>query len=53
MDNFSTSSRSNHGFDWGALIAGVLMVIAAFLLIRHPGKGLHAFVLIFGILSMV
>ena len=53
MDDFSTSARSNHGFDWGALIAGVLMVIAAFLLIRHPGKGLHAFVLIFGILSIV
>lgn len=50
MDSFS---RENRGFDWGAFIAGVLMVIASFLLIRHPGKSLHAFVLIFGILSIL
>lgn len=50
MDSFS---RDNRGFDWGAFIAGVIMVIAAFLLIRHPGKGLQAFVLIFGILSIL
>ncbi|TSO26031.1 DUF308 domain-containing protein [Lactobacillus sp. LL6] len=52
MDNFSTSRRDG-GFDWGALIAGVLMVVVAFLLMRHPGKSLHAFVLLFGILSIV
>lgn len=52
MDNFSTSRR-NRGFDWGAFIAGVLMVVVAFLLLRHPEKGLHAFVLIFGIVSIV
>lgn len=52
MNNFSTS-RNQSGFDWGAFIAGVLMIIAAFLLIRHPAKGLHAFVLIFGILSIM
>ena len=50
MDSFS---RDNRGFDWGAFISGVIMVIAAFLLIRHPGKGLQAFVLIFGILSIL
>lgn len=52
MDIFS-SSRDNRGFDWGAFIAGVLMVVVAFLLLRHPAKGLHAFVLIFGILSIL
>ena len=48
MDIFS-SSRDNRGFDWGAFIAGILMVVAAFVLLRHPAKGLHAFVLIFAI----
>lgn len=52
MNNFS-SSRDNRGFDWGAFIAGILMIVAALLLIRHPAKGLHAFVLIFGILSIL
>ncbi|RVU70272.1 MULTISPECIES: HdeD family acid-resistance protein [Lactobacillus] len=52
MDIFS-SSRNNRGFDWGALIAGILMIVAAFLLLRHPEKGLHAFVLIFAVLSIV
>lgn len=48
MDNFR-----RRGFDWGAFIAGILMVVVSFLLLRHPGKGLHAFVLIFGIVSIV
>ena len=52
MDIFS-SSRDNHGFDWGAFIAGILMVVVAFVLLRHPAKGLHAFVLIFAIVSIV
>lgn len=52
MDNFSTF-RNNRGFDWGAFIAGILMVVASFLLIRHPEKGLHAFVLVFGIVSIL
>lgn len=52
MDSFSTR-RYNRGFDWGAFIAGLLMVISSFLLMRHPAKGLHAFVLIFGILSIL
>lgn len=52
MNNFS-SYGENRGFDWGAFIAGVLMVITAFLLIRHPANGLRAFVLIFGILSIM
>lgn len=52
MDIFS-SSRDNRGFDWVALIAGVLMVVVSFLLLRHPAKGLHAFVLIFAIISIV
>ena len=52
MDIFS-SSRDNRGFDWGAFIAGILMVVVAFVLLRHPAKGLHAFVLIFAIVSIV
>ena len=52
MDNFS-SSKEHRGFDWAAFISGILMVIAAILLIRHPGVGLRAFVLIFAILSIV
>ena len=52
MDIFS-SSRDNRRFDWGAFIAGILMVVAAFVLLRHPAKGLHAFVLIFAIISIV
>lgn len=52
MNNFS-NYRDNGGFDWGAFIAGVLMVITSFLLIRHPAKGLHSFVLIFGIVSIL
>lgn len=51
MESFNT--RPRRGFDWGALIAGVLLVITAFLLLRHPAKGLHAFVLLFGILSIL
>lgn len=52
MYNFSYN-RDNRGFDWGALISGILMVIVGLLLLRHPDKGLQAFVLIFGILSIV
>lgn len=52
MDNF-TNSRDRGGFDWGAFIAGILMIVVSFLLMRHPGKGLHAFVLIFGIVSIL
>lgn len=52
MDSFS-NSRPAHRFDWGALIGGVLMIIVALLLLRHPAKGLHAFVLLFGFLSIV
>ncbi len=51
MDSFM-NSRDDKGFDWGAFVAGILMVITALLLIRHPDKGLHAFVLLFGILSI-
>lgn len=52
MNNFYTTRRDDQGFDWGAFVAGILMVIASLLLIRHPDKGLHAFVLMFGILSI-
>ena len=52
MDIFS-SSKDNRGFDWGYSIAGILMVVVAFVLLRHPAKGLHAFVLIFAIISIV
>lgn len=52
MDNFS-SYRGNRGFDWAAFISGVLMIVAGLFLIRHPGKALHAFVLLFAILSIV
>lgn len=52
MDNFS-NSRDRGGFDWGAFVAGVIMVIISFLLMRHPGKGLDAFVLIFAIVSIL
>ena len=43
----------NNCFDWGAFIAGILMIITAFLLIWHPNSGLHAFVLIFGIVAII
>lgn len=52
MDNFS-SYGENRGFNWAALISGVLMIVAGLFLIRHPGKALHAFVLLFAILSIV
>ncbi|MBD5431424.1 MAG: hypothetical protein HDR41_02980 [Lactobacillus sp.] len=52
MDNFSSSNQSR-GFDWGAFVAGILMVIASFLIMRHPAKGLQAFVLVFGIVSIL
>ncbi|MCO6527689.1 MAG: DUF308 domain-containing protein [Lactobacillus sp.] len=52
MDNFSTY-REKHGFNWAALIAGVLMIVAGLFLILHPGRALHAFVLLFAILSIV
>ncbi|WEV71389.1 DUF308 domain-containing protein [Lactobacillus sp. ESL0785] len=52
MDNFSNYNE-HHGFDWAALLAGVLMIVAGLFLLRHPGKALHAFVLLFAILSIV
>ncbi|MBA1393465.1 hypothetical protein EQ500_06230, partial [Lactobacillus sp. XV13L] len=36
-----------------AFISGVLMIVAGLFLIRHPGTALHAFVLLFAILSIV
>lgn len=51
MDTFYR--RDKRGFDWGTFIAGVLMVVTSLLLIRHPGKGLHTFVLIFGVISIL
>jgi uncharacterized membrane protein HdeD (DUF308 family) len=51
MDSFNMRPRRE--FDWGAFISGVLLVLVAFLLLRHPEKGLHAFVLLFGLLSIV
>ena len=46
--------NSRHqGFDWGSFIAGILFVIASFLLLRYPGRGLQAFVFVFGILSIL
>ncbi|MDF7683719.1 DUF308 domain-containing protein [Lactobacillus sp. ESL0679] len=52
MDNFS-NYREHRGFDWAAFLAGVLMIVAGLFLLRHPGKALHAFVLLFAILSIV
>ncbi len=52
MDNFS-NYRENRGFNWAALIAGILMVVAGLFLIRHPNKALQAFVLLFAIISIV
>ncbi|BDR60254.1 HdeD family acid-resistance protein [Lactobacillus xylocopicola] len=52
MDNFS-SYRGNRGFNWAAFISGILMIIAGLFLILHPNKALHAFVLLFAILSIV
>lgn len=52
MNNFSSSERPR-GFDWGAFVAGILLVIASFLLLRYPGKGLKTFVFVFGILSIL
>lgn len=52
MNNFS-NYKENRGFNWAALISGVLMIIAGLFLIRHPGKALHAFVLLFAIVSIV
>ena len=46
--------NSRHqGFDWGSFIAGILFVVASFLLLRYPGRGLTAFVFVFGILSIL
>lgn len=52
MNNFSNSERPR-GFEWGAFLAGVLLVIASFILLRYPGRGLMAFVFLFGILSIM
>lgn len=52
MNNFSNSDRPR-GFDWGALLGGILLVIVSFILLRYPGRGLEAFVFIFGILSVM
>ncbi|MDF7638584.1 DUF308 domain-containing protein [Lactobacillus sp. ESL0791] len=52
MDNFSNYGY-HRGFDWAAFISGILMVIAGLLLLRHPGVGLKAFILLFAILSIV
>ena len=52
MDNFSSYGQ-NRGFNWAAFISGILMVIAGLFLLRHPGKALHAFVLLFAIVSIV
>ena len=35
MDIFS-SSRDNRGFDWGAFIAGILMVVSCVRVITSP-----------------
>ena len=43
-------SSRHQGFDWGTFIAGVLFVIASFLLLRYPARGLTAFVFVIGIL---
>ncbi|CCI85910.1 integral membrane protein [Lactobacillus pasteurii DSM 23907 = CRBIP 24.76] len=45
--------RDQGGFDWGEFISGILMVVVGLLLLKHPEKGLHAFVLIFGVVSLV
>lgn len=52
MNNFSSSDRPR-GFDWGALLGGILLVIVSFILLRYPGRGLEAFVFLFGILSIM
>lgn len=52
MDNFS-NYREKRGFNWAALISGILMIIAGVFLISHPNKALHAFVLLFAIISIV
>lgn len=49
----NTYSRDNQGFDWGSFIAGILMVIVSFVLLRHPGQSLKALVLLFAILSIL
>lgn len=46
--------NSRHqGFDWDSFIAGILFIVASFLLLRYPGRGLSAFVFVFGILSIL
>ncbi|MBP2057667.1 uncharacterized membrane protein HdeD (DUF308 family) [Lactobacillus colini] len=52
MNNLFNSDRPR-GFDWGALLAGVLLVITSFILLRYPGRGLAAFVFLFAILSIM
>ncbi|WEV40444.1 DUF308 domain-containing protein [Lactobacillus sp. ESL0681] len=52
MNNYSNYDQPR-GFDWGALVAGVLMIIAGMFLVGHPGKALKAFVLLFAILSIL
>ncbi|GFZ27185.1 HdeD family acid-resistance protein [Lactobacillus corticis] len=44
--------EEHRGFNWGTFISGVLMVIVGLLVLRHPDKSLHAFVLLFGIISI-
>ncbi|GBG05397.1 DUF308 domain-containing protein [Lactobacillus rodentium] len=52
MNNFS-SSDEHRGFDWGAFIGGVLLIIAGFIVMAYPDRSFRTFVYLFGIISIL
>lgn len=51
MNEFSSSKHQ--GFDWGAFIGGILLVITGVLVMSYPDKSFKTFVFIFGIVSIM
>lgn len=52
MNNFSGSEK-HQGFDWGAFIGGLLLVLAGILVMSYPDRSFRTFVFLFGILSIM
>lgn len=52
MNNFSGSDK-HQGFDWGALVGGILLVVAGILVMSYPDRSFRTFVFLFGILSIM
>lgn len=51
MNTFS--NNNNRGFDWGAFIGGILLVVAGFLVMAYPDRSFKTFVFLFGVISII